>query len=544
MLNRTRYVAIILGIFAVVAILFFVFGWIKKVDADRQREIAELNKEEAENNSAIAEARRKEAEQQKLFAIQQQQEAILQKNRAVQSEEEAFKQKNFADIQKNLANQQRYVAENERVRADSLRVIAVQQNEIATQERDNAYRLRMLSIAQSMAVKSRTVPDLDLKTLLAYRAFLFNQQYGGKVYDNFIYDGLYYAKKDKVMATTGKEFNVYRGHSDMVRAMVMSADGNTLYTTGSDGKVLKWNLKTYDYQVLWQDKGHYVNYTMKLSPDEKWLVIGGDAPYILEINLQKLETVQVTGHKGPVTQILFLPNSDYYLSLGINDSTLRINDFANSSVLKKFGSRLTALAMSPDGTMLLGANERGEIFVWDSKNMDKEKKISNITGRPVYAIQFNPAGDKVAIGNEDGAVFMCDVKNQDIQAYSTLRGQNSRINKIEFSKSGELMATASLDGTVQMWVMDRMAKMLPMAFKDHKDYVWSIKYTADGNYLLAGTKDGALKVWPTKPGLLADDICQYLLRDMTAKEWDRYVGEDIKFEKTCQKAAPDGTRGE
>ncbi len=544
MLNRTRYVAIILGILAVIAILFFVFGWIKKVDADRQREIAELNKEEAEKNAAIAEEKRKEAEQQKLYAIQQQQEAILQKNRAIQSEDEALKQKNIAETQTNYANEQRFVAETEKVRADSLRIIAVQQGKIAMTERDNAFRLRMLSIAQSMAVKSLTVPDLDLKTLLAYQAYLFNEQYGGKVYDNFIYDGLYYAKRDKVNATTGKEFNVFRGHSDMIRSMVVNKKGNTLFTTGSDGKVLKWDLKTYKYQVLWQPAGHYVNYVMRLSPDEKWLIIGGDAPYILEINLENLETVKLPGHQGPVTEILFLPNSDYYLSLGINDSTLRINDFANSSVMKKFDSRITALAMSPDGNMLLGGNEKGEVFEWDSKNLDNEKKITNITDRPIYAIQFNPKGDKVAIGNEDGVVYMCNVRNHEIQVNTALRGQNSRINKIEFSRDGDLLATASLDGTIQMWVMDRMDKMLPLAFKDHKDYVWSIKYTPDGNYLLAGTKDGELKVWPTRPGLMADDICKYLLRDMTAKEWERYVGEDIKFEKTCQTVGGAGKPGE
>ena len=54
-LQRTRIVAIAFGIAAVISILFFVFGWIKKVDADKQKEIAENNRVEAEKNAEIAE---------------------------------------------------------------------------------------------------------------------------------------------------------------------------------------------------------------------------------------------------------------------------------------------------------------------------------------------------------------------------------------------------------------------------------------------------------------------------------------------------------
>ena len=98
------------------------------------------------------------------------------------------------------------------------------------------------------------------------------------------------------------------------------------------------------------------------------------------------------------------------------------------------------------------------------------------------------------------------------------------------------MATASLDGTVQLWVMEQMDKMLPVAFEDHDDYVWSIEFNTNSDYLLAGTKDGVLKLWPINPELMAQDICKYLYRNMNSLEWNRYVGEDIEYVKTCEKA--------
>ena len=162
---------------------------------------------------------------------------------------------------------------------------------------------------------------------------------------------------------------------------------------------------------------------------------------------------------------------------------------------------------------------------------------------------FYDHGDHIAGGppgspDEDGVVFIGDVRENDVDNVinkvlfftRALSGQRSRINNIKFSPDGKLLATASLEGTVQLWVMAQMDKMLPVTFKDHNDYVWSIEFSPDSDYLLAGTKDGVLKLWPTKPDLMAQNICKYLIRNMTSEEWDRYVGEDIEYVKTCEKA--------
>jgi WD40 repeat protein len=273
---------------------------------------------------------------------------------------------------------------------------------------------------------------------------------------------------------------------------------------------------------------------MKVSPDGNWLIVGGDAPYILVINLATLNTIKIEGHNGPVTNLMFLPNSEYFLSYGIQDSTLRINDYVNSSVLKKFDDRYTALTLSQDGKILVAGNEKGKIDIWNTNNMDIAESYENITNRPIYAIEFSPDNSTIAVGNEDGIVYLGDVIGSDLFFTRSLPRQKSRINSIRFSPDGKLLATASLDGVVQLWVISRMDKMLPVAFKDHDDYVWSIAFSPDSEYLLAGTKDGILKMWPTKPELMAQDICKYLIRNMNRKEWERYVGDDITYENTCE----------
>lgn len=543
MLQRTKVVAIVLGIAFIIAIIFFVFAWINKVDADKQRLQAEENRMEAVANAKLAEEQRIEAEKQAQIAFDNAEYAERQRKLAEQNYDSALYQKSIADRQTILANQQRELAlERERI-ADSLRNVANQQSLLALDERDKANRLRMISIAQSMAVKSLNIQQTDKKALLAYQAYLFNSEYGGNSYDNYIYDGLYYAKRDRIKEGQGIDLNRYKGHRDMIRAIAYAPNGQDLYTTGSDGKILKWDNSDYSYKTLYQPSARYIYYDMQVSPDGNWLIVGGDAPYILVINLNTLKTIKIEGHSGPVTRLMFLPNSEYFISYGIQDSTLRINDYVNSSELKKFNKRYTAISLSSDGSILVAGDEKGQLDIWNTNNMDKLESLNGITEKPIYAIEFNPDNTIIAVGDEDGVVQIGDVIGNDFWFTRSLPPQRSRINKIRFSPDGELLATASLDGTVQMWVLSRMDKMLPVAFKDHDDFVWSIEFNSSSDYLLAGTKDGVLKLWPTKPDLMAQDLCKYLFRNMTDVEWDRYVGDDIEYVNTCEKAGVVPTNG-
>ena len=539
MLQRTKMVAIVLGIAFIIAIIFFVFGWIKKMEADDQRILADQNRIEAEANAREAILQRQEADRQTELAIESADEARRERIRAEQEAQNALFQKERAEQQTDEANAQRALALRREQIADSLRGVADDQKAIANNEKDKSNRLRMISIAQSMAVKSLNINKTDLKALLAYQAYSFNKEYGGNSYDNYIYDGLYYAKRDKIKESDGKNLNRYQGHRDnMIRSIVYDPNGTDFYTTGSDGKILKWESKDYSYKTLYSHSpaSNYINYDMKVSPDGKWLIVAGDAPYILVINLATLNPIKIEGHKGTVSKLMFLPNSEYFISYSIQDSTLRINDYVNSSELKRFDKRYTAMNLSKDGKLIIAGDEKGNLDIWRTDNMDHVESTA-ITESPIYSIEFSPDDKTIAVGNEAGVVLLGDVVPGDVFWTGEILGsQSSRINSIKFSPDGSLLATASLEGTVELWVIDQMDKMLPVAFKDHDDYVWSIEFNTNSDYLLAGTKDGILKLWPTKLDLMAQDICKYLYRNLDKKEWDRYVGDDINYVNTCEKA--------
>ncbi|MGF1635704.1 MAG: hypothetical protein ACFCUU_01425 [Cyclobacteriaceae bacterium] len=527
--ERTKLVSVILGILTIISLLFFIFGWIKKGEADEKAQIAEENRREADRQKELAIERGEEAEKQFRLAEQSRQIAVEQTELANENYLDALYQKDLAMSSEDRARREAEVAEQQRILADEQRRIAQQAERVASSERDKADRLRMLSISQSMAVKSLNINnDVELKGNLALKAFHFNQRYGGNVYDNYIYDGLYYALRDLEGGSLYREF----GHKDLVRAVKYKRDGSGYFSTGSDGRLLYWDAKTMKSRVIHQH--NYINYTIEVSLDNKWLLMAGSAPYILALNLENNTTTKVEGHAGPVTHLLNSPNKAYFLSLGANDYSLRINDYSSSSEIKKFDDRMTALNLSPNGELLATANEKGQLFFWNIQNMDQKLGEFNISKSPIHSIVFHPDNKRVVIGNEEGIIFICDVSGgaQNFRVLMSLSSQGSRISEIEFSKNGDLMATASYDGSVKLWVMNELDN-LPVSFDDHESYVWSIDFDPSGNYLLAGSRDGSVKLWPTNADLLANEICNKMIKNMSQREWDRFVGRDIPFEQTC-----------
>jgi hypothetical protein len=83
-LRRTRATAVVLGAAFVVAILFFVLAYIQKIDANKQKAIAETQRLEAEKQTELAEKSRADAEVQRNLAIQRESERA---NALVQVEE-------------------------------------------------------------------------------------------------------------------------------------------------------------------------------------------------------------------------------------------------------------------------------------------------------------------------------------------------------------------------------------------------------------------------------------------------------------------------
>jgi len=278
-----------------------------------------------------------------------------------------------------------------------------------------------------------------------------------------------------------------------------------------------------------------------VSPNGEWLALGTDKKEIRLFDLKSKGTAPILlkGHNAMIFSLQFTSNNKQLVSSAA-DSTLRIWDIKSKvdRIIKRGDADYRTIALTKNGDKLFAGNNKGKVFEYDLKNEFKEKQIyEQAQGNRIYAIALSHKNDILAIGDAYGALKIYDLATENIK--ETLRGHKAIITEILFTANDELMYSASSDGSVLYWDL-KDADELPVVLNDNDSYIWSIASSPDGKYLFTGSKSGVLRKWPTRTEIMSTEICGKLGRNLSQKEWNQYIGEDIVYELTC----PDYPAGE
>ncbi len=535
-LRRSKIFAIVLGSAAIIAMGLTIYSQTLKAKAVQKER-------EANEQKVIADKQREIAVEQTGIAQEQEQEALLRKEEAdqqrqiaVAKEQEAVEQKGIAEEQTTLAVRREKEANEQRSLAEINAEEARKQTIEAEQQRQLAFRRRMLSISQSMAVKSQQISDnIQLKALVAYQAFLFNEKYDGSKHNPDVYLGLYYALK----GLKGQFYNALNGHEGSVKDIAFIPRTNVMYSTGGDGKILKWDINDPYIPADTIVKDEFGHRAMEITPDSKWLVYGTDEGKINLLNLSNsVETdMELSGHatnseSAPIINgIAIAPNNKYFIS-SANDKKIfkwDLRTFENK-VLLESESKINTIGISPDSKYVIIGLQDGNVQIIDSESMLLIKLIENTENSAITAASWNRNGTWIVIGDSKGNVIVRDAITYKV--LDNLEGHKSKIYDVEFSPSDSLMATSSLDGTVRMWDCTDLNNQ-PIELRDHESWVLSIAFSPDGKRLVTSSNQkDRLLIWSTKATIIASDLKGRISRNMTDEEWDTYVAKDINYEKT------------
>ncbi|MEO9870516.1 WD40 repeat domain-containing protein [Ekhidna sp.] len=580
--KRMRTTAVVLAIAVLVSLSFLIYSFIKadeaekaaaaaieaKAEADKEKERADLQAKIALDNAADARSAQAEAEKQTDLANENLRFANQQTALAEQRQSEAEEAQREADVERKNAQD---AAEQARIQKDSADV----QRQKAILASQRADRLRYQAIAQSMAIKAKSIipddrPLAELKGLVALQAFFFHQKYKdpGKGYNGDIYAGVYNALQGLYEIKYGDPvvgdsvFNQYHkpvnSNSEntvvAVRSVVHSNDGNYFYSANGNGEVIKWNVESREWNQIFynEDVARVVN----VSPNEQYLALGTDQNNILLFDVKNIEQepIKINGHEGgTVFDLLFLPDNSGFISVG-NDNRILRSDFRTSTELAKSNVRINKIALSPDAKTLVGGGQDGNVYIWDLTDIGKgattlvNKSASNdSTGvissskkvSPIKAVKFSNKGNLLAYGTDDGRIKIWDFKTQS-QIPPTLTGFRAPITDVEFSPNDRLLLATSRNKQVRMWDLDNPFD-LPIILQDYKGsggdnqgWVNDASFSPDGQYFITGANDGNIRRYPTNVGKLAKEICSHItIGNMSANEWRQYVGDEIDYVETC-----------
>lgn len=548
-LRRSRMFAIVLGTASIISIFFMVDSFLAKQEADKQKLLAE-------EQTIVAEQQKEEAQKQTILAEEatekakeSEKDALAQKNAAEEQRKKAQQSERNAKYQQKIAVSKSKEAEDERQKAEKSAEEATKQAEIAEKAKQGAQKLRMLSISQSMAVKSVQI-DIDtvLKALVAYQSFKFNNEYDGEPFNPDVYNGLYYAQK----FFYGNELTDFYGHKNQVREIIIPEETEIFYTTSSSGEVFKWN-QTNNTDTSTLLNTNNINRSMVLSPNGNNLFIGvanGDV-LLIDLKADSIKAKVIYKYKNAVTAGEFVSNKQLLTVSSKGVWVLTNKDDKKSKIIEK---ELVIKNLIKHNATFWAIGSKG--FIYEVKSLDpfeysKFAAIFSTDGKTSSLIEQNDNeenqlpenmseinsmaissdGNLLTLGDIDGNVLVWDFTNREFIV--RLTGHTARINDIELTTTGSLLATASHDGKVIVW-NTKDFNLQPLLLTDNEAWVVALHFDKTGDNLYAGYKDGKLRKWTTSVAPLAEKVKIKINRNFTTEEWQQYVAKDIEYEETIE----------
>ena len=549
-LNRARISTLILGAATIISIGFLLFAIQQKVETDSQRQIAELERHEADRQKELAlisaeeaEKRKVEAENARLIAEEKVIETEQAREEAERARIEAENARLIAEEKVIEAEQAREEAEHQRRRAEEERYLAEQARRFAEEQRrladsrkdaekneKQAKKLRFISIAKSMAVKSLQIVEPDKRALIAKQAYIFNELYGENRFDKDIYDGLYNAVKP----LEPQLFEHIYTHESAVRSMTLAGDGN-VYSAANDGKIVRWKVSSSDIKYENIIQSSFRAYALAASKNGKWLAAGGDEDYvqIYDLSNSYKKAYKIGNLKENVRFLAFTANDSSLVFADLSNNLFQW-DYTRTRKIAEGTAKIDALVANPVQNMIAYGDRSGQIVLLQG-NGDSEIFFEN-AGKGINSLIFCHQGKLLAAGDEEGVIRVWNFEKRELIA--ELKAHNARVNDLKFSPDNKILASASFDKTVLLWNVENLDDQ-PIALSDHNDWMWSLAFTAEGNKLLAGSRDNSVRVWSATANELSAIICDHLDRNLTIEEWNQYVGSDIPYQATCYNLPPD-----
>lgn len=530
-LRRSRITAMILGTAAIISVFFMLYAFVKQVEAEKSKQEAIVSEQKALVQEQLAVENADEAKVNAERAQEQEQLALANANEAQINADRANVQRNIADRNANEARVNAELAQEQEKLANENAERAVQQEKLAIENATEATRLRMVSIGKSMAIKSvQASGQGTLQVLLAYQAYIFNNRNKGLPNDADIYMGLYSVAK----AFGGQNYKNFEGHSGSVKSISFLKSNNQFFTSGSDGKVMRWSLDNSDSDPLVIFEGDEIMEIITISNDGKYLACGNDQSVIRVFPVSGTGMAfEFNGHNDKIKSLVFTPDNRFMYSSGLDGQLLKWDmETKQYSEVNIEDEIIISLDISGSGKYLAGATTGGEIKLWNLLN-DKSLQSINSESGSVNVIRFSNS-DVLAIGFMNGMIELWNIETYAKE--SEVKGHTARVSDIRFNNINNQMASSSMDGNVKIWNIDDFTEP-PISLEDNEGFVLALAFSLDGQILISGgvAEGRNLVARPAHVDYMVSDICSILTRNFTQEEWDRYVAKDIDYEETCSK---------
>ncbi len=234
-------------------------------------------------------------------------------------------------------------------------------------------------------------------------------------------------------------------------------------------------------------------------------------------------------HDGPVETVTFSKDSKL-LATASGDGTVKVLAISNGDNPKNLmhEAPVTAVSFSPDNKYLATVSNDNIAKVWEVSKV--ETPVATMNHKAPVIASCSPNDKQSATVSSDTAMVSEPTENE--KPIAIINHGEEPVTAVSFSQDGNYLATASKDNTLCVWKTTNYKT--PVETILYKESVTAVTFSSDGERLV--TMSGkTVSVLPWQRQTLIKDACDHLKRNLTREEWNKYVGDNEVYHKTCER---------
>ncbi len=238
---------------------------------------------------------------------------------------------------------------------------------------------------------------------------------------------------------------IIKGHQKGITAM---AKAEKLYTGSYDGKIFAWNVDNGQATAL-TGNGHG-NQVNAMASSGKEIVSAG-----LDDSIRFIDA-------GKNAYVSSITTTSVPLGVAVNDKTciavtakeaLVLQDSALATTLA-LSFPATAIALHKDTVAIGSEDTKVRLYKLDGTILTDLNKVMESNRGGITALAFSPDGTLLAVADKQRAINVYDVASASIKLNQWVF-HSARVNSIAFSPDGKHAVSGSLDTNVYVWSVEK-----------------------------------------------------------------------------------------
>jgi hypothetical protein len=164
--------------------------------------------------------------------------------------------------------------------------------------------------------------------------------------------------------------------------------------------------------------------------------------------------------------------------------------------LKAHEDEIDALAVTPDGRLLVSGGKDGTIKLWSLPERALIGVVKDVQ-EPVYDLAVSPDGGHMAVARSGTVEWRSLPEGNLVEVLDLPRND---FTALALSSDGQLLAAATTGPGIYVWSLARRGQVAVLTGQGA--YVASLAMTPDGSLLISGADDGRIGLWSLPDGTL------------------------------------------